>query len=67
MTNKPKILIEVVAGREGHSLSIGDDSGGYRLAGPKPWGGGRVIHRFEVDPDELRRELNSLISDMSKP
>jgi len=53
-------LIEVVAGVEGPSLSIGDESGGYRLAGPKPWGGGRTIHRFVVNIDELLREAATL-------
>jgi len=54
------VWIEVVAGREGPSLSIGDDSGGYRLAGPKPWGGGRTVHRFQVGIRELRNELDAL-------
>lgn len=53
-------VIEVVAGVEGHSLSIGDESGGYRLAGPKPWGGGRTAHRFVVNVDELLREAGAL-------
>ncbi|WP_157642471.1 hypothetical protein [Burkholderia ubonensis] len=53
------VWFEVVAGCEGPSLSIGNDDTGYRLAGPKPWGGGRTIHRFSVSIDELRRELNN--------
>jgi hypothetical protein len=65
MSTKPKVLIEVIAGRAGHCLSIGDDSTGYRLAGPKPWGGGNVVHRFEVDPDELRHELDRLTKSQS--
>ncbi|WP_186104897.1 hypothetical protein [Burkholderia gladioli] len=52
--------IEVVAGREGPSLNIGDDNGGYRLSGPKPWGGGRIVHRFMVRLDELVREASAL-------
>lgn len=55
-----KVLIEVVSGRAGPCLTIGDDNGGYRLAGPKPWGGGTTIHTFTVDADELRRELDAL-------
>ncbi|MBU9378739.1 hypothetical protein [Burkholderia gladioli] len=54
------VWIEVVAGREGPSLNIGDDNGGYRLSGPKPWGGGRTVHRFMVRLDELVREANDL-------
>ncbi len=40
-----KIKIEVVKGVEGHALSVDDT----RVAGPKPWGGGTVVHSFEVD------------------
>ncbi|SUW10771.1 Uncharacterised protein [Bordetella bronchiseptica] len=49
-------LIEVVNGPEGPSLYIGDNNGGYRLAGPKPWGGGKTVFRFVVKVDELTRE-----------
>lgn len=54
------VFIEVIAGCEGPSLSIGDGETGYRLAGPKPWGGGRTIHRFQVCVDELQRELDAI-------
>ncbi|MGK8887416.1 hypothetical protein [Burkholderia gladioli] len=54
------VWIDVVAGREGPSLNVGDDNDGYRLAGPKPWGGGRTVHRFMVRLDELVREANAL-------
>jgi hypothetical protein len=59
------VLIEVVAGPEGPCLCIGDGDAGYRLAGPKPWGGGRVVHRFEVRIDELTREVG-IIADAAK-
>lgn len=55
-----KVTFEVVCGVEGTSLYVGDDSGGYRLAGPKPYGGGKVIHSFKVDIEELRKELTDL-------
>ena len=58
-TNRTAI-VEVVNGVEGPSLYIGDEDGGYRLAGPKPWGGGRTIHKFTVNLDELIREATSL-------
>ena len=54
------VFIEVIAGREGPSLSIGDGETGYRLAGPKPWGGGRTVHQFQVSIDELRREIDAI-------
>jgi len=38
---------------EGPSLYICDKNGGFRLAGPKPWGGGTTIYQFTVDYDEL--------------
>lgn len=56
------IKIEVVSGAEGPSLQIVDENGGYRLAGPKPWGGGSVIHSFEVDPVVLMREVKYLMN-----
>jgi len=54
-----KVYLDVVCGPEGNSLNIGNDDHGHRLAGPKPWGGGQTIHRFEVDPDELIREAQA--------
>lgn len=49
------VLIEVISGVEGPCLSIGDGSIGERVAGPKPWGGGRTIHSFQVKSADLRR------------
>lgn len=49
------VLVEVVAGVEGPSLSIGDHGSGERVAGPKPWGGGRTTHTFQVKASDLRR------------
>lgn len=40
-----KTVIEVVASIEGSSLYIN----GYRVAGPKPWGGGRVVQSWKTD------------------
>lgn len=58
-----KILVEVVKGVSGFALYIGTKDSGYRLAGPKPWGGGKTVHSFEVDTDELRKELDTLSKD----
>ena len=52
--------IEVISGVEGSCLSIGTDSGGTRIAGPKPWGGGQVLHTFEVNIDALIKEARVL-------
>lgn len=55
-----KITLEVVSGVEGPSISLSSDGGrtGYRIAGPKPWGGGSVTYTFKVDPSELREWLD---------
>lgn len=49
------VLVEVVEGVEGPSLSIGDNDTGERVAGPKPWGGGRTSHCFQVAAKDLIR------------
>jgi hypothetical protein len=53
-------LIEVISGVEGPCLSVGTSSGGTRVAGPKPWGGGRVTNSFKVSIDTLIKELQQL-------
>ena len=53
---KGQAIIEVVNGVEGPSLYIGDEGSGHRLAGPKPWGGGKTVHKFIVDIAELQKE-----------
>ena len=60
-----KIRFEVVSGVEGPCLCIVNDSGGFRLAGPKPWGGGTVKHTFSVDRDELLEQIK-VYSDETK-
>jgi len=60
------VWIEVVAGCEGPHLSIGDDDGGERVAGPKAWGGGHTIHRFQVSTDKLRELANQRDEDCLK-
>lgn len=53
-------LLEVFYGAEGPCIYIGDDNGGYRLAGPKPWGSARPVFRFVVKIEELKREIAAL-------
>ncbi len=49
--SKEKIyLIEVVSGKEGPSIYMND----YRMAGPKPWGGGNTISSFIVRESDLQ-------------
>lgn len=61
MSRAPKpghVFIEVGTGVAGPHLSVGDHQTSFRLAGPKPWGGSRTIHQFQVDIAELRAQLD---------
>lgn len=40
-----KVECYVVSGVEGPSLAIAD----HRVAGPKPWGGGKIMHKWTAD------------------
>lgn len=51
-----RIVFEVVSGCEGPCLLMDD----LRIAGPKPWGGGHVEHRFSARPEDVRRQLDLL-------
>ena len=48
-----KVNIAVIKGVEGFCLAIND----YRVCGPKPWGGGSVVHEFEVDLHHILKAL----------
>lgn len=39
-------VFEVIRGVEGDCLTLGDEDGGTRISGPKPWGGGQVVKTF---------------------
>jgi hypothetical protein len=39
-------MFEVIRGVEGDCLTLGDEDGGTRISGPKPWGGGQVVKTF---------------------
>lgn len=45
------MIIEYISGTEGNCLAINN----YRIAGPKPWGGGYTICKFGVDKEILDR------------
>lgn len=49
-----EIDICYVSGIEGPSIYIDD----YRVCGPKPWCGGKVVKRFKVRPKDILRALN---------
>jgi hypothetical protein len=50
-----EVTFEVIRGPEGVCLAVGDESELMltRIAGPKPWGGGKTIHKFNVNLAEL--------------
>lgn len=48
-----KFTLEYIAGVEGNSIYLNE----YRIAGPKPWGGGKVIKEWTVEADDLERAL----------
>ncbi len=55
-TEDRTVFVEVVGGRAGECLCIND----RRVAGPKPWGGGAVVRRFEVPISELQLVMAAL-------
>ena len=46
---------EVIRGVEGCCLALDDT----RIAGPKPWGGGKIIHTWETDKTYMAVDVNS--------
>jgi len=50
-----KAYIDIIGGVEGScvALSHEDDEGGTRIAGPKPWGGGRIKKRYTTTFDSI--------------
>lgn len=49
---------EVVSGVEGCCLALDDT----RIAGPKPWGGGTVIHAWETDKTYMAVDVDNAVS-----
>lgn len=54
MTEKIRIDVDKDGWTKGLQLSIGDDSGGYRLAGPKFNGSSKPVLRAELDERDAR-------------
>lgn len=56
---KSKVKIALIEGVEGNSLSVCEPDGrpAVRVAGPKPWGGGRVLKTWVVDTARLLQEI----------
>lgn len=43
------LTLELIAGVEGDSVYLND----YRIAGPKPWGGGRLKKKWKVRLEDI--------------
>lgn len=54
------VYIDVTRGVEGPCLCIGNHVGGKRVAGPKPWGGGKITHLFEVEISDILNAINAI-------
>ena len=63
-------MFEVVHGVEGDCLILGDEDGGTRISGPKPWGGGQVTKTFvtqeKYGPIERLEEENAKLRELCK-
>lgn len=57
------LTLEVISGPEGLCVALNN----RRIAGPKPWGGGRVLHSFRVSKDELLRAVPELATRAQEP
>ena len=45
--------IDIVEGKEGSSICINE----YRVAGPQPFGGGRIIKSWKADVDDILKAI----------
>lgn len=54
------VYIDVTKGVEGSCLCIGNHVGGRRVAGPKPWGGGRAFHQFQVKISDIMEAVKQV-------
>lgn len=48
--------LSIISGVEGKCISLND----YRIAGGKPWGGGKVLQTWEVTLADLKEAISEL-------
>lgn len=48
MSDPPSVRFEVIGGPEGACLAVFTGDLGERIAGPKPWGGGKTLYSWSV-------------------
>lgn len=53
--DEQEVTIELVKGVEGQCLIIN----GYRVAGPKPWGGGVVTKTWKTTVKDIKESTNA--------
>ena len=52
--DKEKFEIAIIEGVEGNCILLNN----FRVVGPKPWGGGRVIEKWQVSLEDIEQALN---------
>jgi hypothetical protein len=64
-------ILEIEGNAEGDNLAYlspadenGESSSGYRIAGPKAWGGSRNIARLKISSDDLIRYIKQYAPDV---
>ena len=53
---KQDFRLTIIEGPEGNSAYLND----RRIAGPKPWGGGTILHEWTVTVQDLQRAVPGL-------
>lgn len=56
-TKEDKYTLDIIQGVEGLCIGIND----FRIAGPKPWGGGKVLHSWKFSLKDLQDAFPYLI------
>jgi hypothetical protein len=55
-----EVELFIIKGVAGLSIYVGNEDGGYRLAGCKPWGGGTSVARWKVNKQELLKAIQGM-------
>lgn len=54
------VFLDIVSGVEGGCVCLGDETGGRRVAGPKPWGGGAITRRHQISIADLQAAISEV-------
>lgn len=57
IAEKPKrgVLVTLIQGVEGPAIYINN----HRIAGPKPWGGGKIVKEWKASAVEIQKAMKS--------